>query len=646
MVDARLIDEVRGAIEGGPHRVLVTGATGFLGSHVARALAEAGASVTAVGRNPYATSRIVHPLIRFVRVDLAKSPSLSELVQSHDLVIHCAAMSKPWGKRSEFMAANVEGTRCVARACSEVKRRLLHVSSTSIFFDFADREGIRDDDPLPDRPCCHYAESKRSAEAVVKEYVDRGLDAIVVRARAIFGPGDAAIFPRILHAARIGRLRQIGNGANRIDLTYVDNMVLAIVLAAVRGKAGMVATLTNREAVLLWPAIREALAAAGMSAGLRRIPYGVAYAAAFAMEKLHLLLRRPGEPAITRYGVAILSKTQTFDTHAASEAIGYRPIVSVSEGLRRTNEALAARRSGHAETVVRCRLFTTGFTQASSHLADTAEPRRITTYHASFALIEHPLHGVILFDTGYSMRFFEETKRWPASLYARLAPAYTHEQLSAVNVLRRLGIDAADVRRVIVSHLHADHIGGLRDFPRADFICGPGAIDDVRGRGAIARVRRAFLPSLLPDDFSTRAFQLDQFADPGIGPFDHTHDLFGDGSIRLVRLPGHARGQIGALLQTGCASRTFLVADAAYHSASIARASMPHGATSLFIDSRRELARTLDHLRKLHSECADLEVVPTHCPEVALRCGFDEQVARVVPALVDRLEQTGRRSAR
>ncbi len=641
MVDEHLIFEIRKAFGQHSPKILVTGATGFLGSHLARDLAEAGLSVTATGRNPYTTSRIIHPAIRICRADLDQSQLLSELISQHDLIFHCAAMSKPWGKKADFDRVNVEGSWNIAQACYEHKKRLIHVSSTSIFFDFKNRTNIRDSDSLPTRPCCTYAASKREAEEVIKNFTSRGLNGVIVRARAIFGPGDAAIFPRILLAAQMGRLRQIGNGQNLIDLTYIDNMVLAIILAGLRGKTGLIATLTNREATALWPVIETALQAVGISKKLRVIPYRVAYAAAFAFEKIHVMTRKPGEPALTRYGVGILSKTQTFDTVDASKEIGYVPLISVSEGLKRTLNALREKNNGHSKTIVKLRLFTTGFTKASAHLVDVSAPRMIEIYHASFALIEHSKHGLILFDTGYSTRFYDETVTFPSSLYGRFAPAYTHEKLSAIEILKRNGISGDQINRVIISHFHADHIGGLRDFDRADFIAGPGAYDDVRNRRGFSAIRRAYLAGLMPNDSGKRIFQIEQFQDPGIGAFDHTHDLFGDGSIRLVQLPGHTKGQIGALLQTGPDSRSFLIADAVYTHASIDKFSMPHRVTSLFIDSRKNLRATLQKLHRLKSDFPDIELIPCHSPEIAARYGFADQIMQVCPGLI-RMNDSGR----
>ena len=136
-------------------------------------------------------------------------------------------------------------------------------------------------------------------------------------------------------------------------------------------------------------------------------------------------------------------------------------------------------------------------------------------------------------------------------------------------------------------------------------------------------MRRAFLPDLIPDDFTDHLFLLDHFHDPGMGPLDRAHDLFGDGSLRLFDLSGHASGQMGALVQTGEHERKLLVADAAFTSESVRHGTPPHSLTYLFTDSRRELLRTLQRLQAFHQLYPDIEIIPTHCPEVAERYSLD-----------------------
>ncbi|MCZ6603218.1 MAG: NAD-dependent epimerase/dehydratase family protein [Planctomycetota bacterium] len=625
MVGSELAEAVRSVLGGRVRKFLVTGGSGFVGSHLARALADAGQSVICTGRNRLKTHRIRHPRITFVEADIRDSQAIRQLCRRAEIVYHTAALSSPWGRRGHFHSINVEGTRNVVEGCQhEGVRRLVHVSSTAIFFDFQDRLDRLDSDPLPLRASSAYAETKLRAERVVSEAVDKGLDAFIVRARAVIGPGDNALLPRLILAAEKGRLKQIGRGDNVVDLTYIDNLVYALVLAADRGRSGSACTITNGEPAALWAVVRQILEALDLNADLRRIPYPIAYCLAGLLEGVHKVIPGLGEPLLTRYSVGILAKTQTFDLTAARRELGYRPIVPLQIGIRRLIEHLRARKEDPAATSVRFRLFSTGYTEHSRAVVLRGARRRKIRFHATFGLIEHPTEGVVLFDTGYSRRFFYGTRLYPYRFYRHVTPVHAPEEATAERILGRLGIHPSSVRYVVLSHFHADHIGGLRDFPNASFIASARAWEAVRGRRGFRALRKGYLPSLLPRDFTDRLLLIEQFHDPGMGPFSRCHDLFGDGSVRLFDLPGHCHGHLGALLQTDPVRQTFLVSDAAWVSDAIRENRRPHRIVSLILDSPAQYRATLRQLHEYQNAYPHVEMVPTHCPEVALRYGLEE----------------------
>jgi nucleoside-diphosphate-sugar epimerase len=139
----------------------------------------------------------------------------------------------------------------------------------------------------------------------------------------------------MLAAAREGRLPQVGSGENRIDLTYVDNVVHALLLSLTAPRAvGRTYTITNGEHVPLWPLVRTVLRRLGVADRLRPLPYWVVYSLAAGMEIRANLSGR--EPLLTRYTTAILGRTQTYDISAARNDLGYSPAVPVAEGIERT----------------------------------------------------------------------------------------------------------------------------------------------------------------------------------------------------------------------------------------------------------------------------------------------------------------------
>jgi len=319
-------------------KTLVTGATGFLGTHLARALLSQGDTVVAVGRNPDRCAELAGLGAQVVSADLRDANAISMACAGVDRVCHSGALSSPWGARKDFQETNVSGTANVIAGCMvHGVRRLVYISSPSVVFNGADQVDLTEQAPYPNRFTSVYSETKKLGEDLVNGARDSGsgLETVILRPKAIFGPGDSALLPRLLAAAKRNRLPQIGNGANRVDLTYVDNVVAGTLAALESAHAvGKTYTLTNGESPLLWEVIREVLHRSGLSTGLRQVPLSVAYSAAAMMEAVSMFTCR--EPLLTRYSVLILARTQTYDISAARRDLGYAPRISIAEGIERT----------------------------------------------------------------------------------------------------------------------------------------------------------------------------------------------------------------------------------------------------------------------------------------------------------------------
>ncbi len=321
--------------------ILVTGGTGFLGRHLVRALLNDGHIVRLTGRNM--DDEGVQALLRDgavpVRTDLRDRVATSESCKGAEVVFHVGALSAPWGKRSEFFATNVGGTRSIVEGClKHGAKRLIYVSSPSVLFDGHDHINLPNDAPYPKSFTSVYSLTKKLGEDAVNAASGR-VETVILRPKAMFGPGDVALLPRLITAARRGRLPQIGDGRNRVDLTYVDNVVHALRLSMHSSKAvGKTYTITNDEHPALWQVIRHTLKRLGLPTKLRSIPIPVALAMAGAMEALAAVTGR--EPTLTRYSAAILARTQTYDISAAKRDLGYTPVVPFAEGMERTLDDL------------------------------------------------------------------------------------------------------------------------------------------------------------------------------------------------------------------------------------------------------------------------------------------------------------------
>ncbi|NJN18522.1 MAG: MBL fold metallo-hydrolase [Oscillochloris sp.] len=263
---------------------------------------------------------------------------------------------------------------------------------------------------------------------------------------------------------------------------------------------------------------------------------------------------------------------------------------------------------------VRLRLLDTGYCTASASHVLRGAPNQQITCHALVALIEHPICGPVLWDTGYAPRIFEALHPWPFLLYQYATPLHLDPDLAAVSQIHALGIDPAAITYVIVSHFHLDHIAGLADFPQAAIIAAADAIEHVIGVDGFAALRRGFVPALMPADFTRRVQPIYRFDGPEVAPFGRSHDLFGDGSLVLVQLPGHARGQIGLLAHTA-SGPVLLAADGAWQSRSIREQRGPGAPGYLIADNPRELDATLAKLHQFAQAHPEVTILPTHCPE-------------------------------
>jgi glyoxylase-like metal-dependent hydrolase (beta-lactamase superfamily II) len=265
--------------------------------------------------------------------------------------------------------------------------------------------------------------------------------------------------------------------------------------------------------------------------------------------------------------------------------------------------------------LVRFWLIDTGYCSASEHHVMRGGERKTFKAHALAVLLEHPTAGRFLFDTGYAPRVRLAFKHFPFQLYGAMTPVTTRMEWSVLAQLDRIGIKPSTISSVIVSHFHADHIGGLRDFKEARIITSQEAFDDVRKARGFAALRRAFVPALMPS--SSHQFELiENFESEALEPFGATHDLLGDGSLRLIPLPGHARGQVGLFAQTVVGPVLF-AADGAWTSEAIRENRPPAPLALHLIGDPRETVKTLRNLHEFAQAHPDVWIIPTHCPEVA-----------------------------
>ncbi|GCE23858.1 NAD-dependent epimerase/dehydratase family protein [Dictyobacter kobayashii] len=322
-------------------KILVTGGTGFLGRRLVMALLDRGHQVYMMGRNFSRVQELMHDGAIPVACDLRDHEAVSAACTGMNTVYHAAALVKPWGNWTDFFEINVDGTAAVLEGCRKHSvRRCIYVSTSSVTFGGQHQFNVAETSPYPQRFSSPYPLSKYYAEKLVNAATD--VQTVILRPHTIFGPGDRWL-PRLLELARQQRLYQIGNGRNRSDVTYVDNVVHALLQALyAQNTSGKTYIITNDEHVVLWSTLRVVLQRLKLPETLRTMPLPFALMLAAAME------RRANwtgtTPMWTRYTATMLACTQTFDISAARRDLAYEPVVSVSEGIDRTLDSLKLHR--------------------------------------------------------------------------------------------------------------------------------------------------------------------------------------------------------------------------------------------------------------------------------------------------------------
>ncbi len=316
-------------------RLLITGATGFLGFRTTEYLEKETdiEFILAAGRVLKVGAIVKSKKVKYLLGDLTNQAYVQSLfTEGISHIVHCAALAAPWGPHQDFHEANVRSTKhLIQQARKNQIERFIYISTPSIYFNYKHRWNIKESEALPQAFVNHYATSKRAAELLLES---SGLNFISLRPRALIGRGDSVIMPRIIRAVKEGKLKIIGDGKNKVDLTSVGNVAHAIRLSldAPETALNQHFNISNGKPVLLWESINRVLEKLGLILPEKRIPYKVAKIVAYLMEKKAQLFQED-EPVLTRYSVGTLAMNFTMDITKAKKLLGYQPLTTIEESL-------------------------------------------------------------------------------------------------------------------------------------------------------------------------------------------------------------------------------------------------------------------------------------------------------------------------
>ena len=315
-------------------RVLVTGATGFTGGHLARSLAARGDAVTALVRSAERAGDLARHGVRLVTGDLRDSSALSAALQGAEVAYHIAAIYRQAGVRAdEYVAVNATAVGEVVRAAARAGvRRVVHCSTVGVHGD-VEHPPANEDAPL--QPGDVYQRTKLDGERAARAAAsDTGVEVVVARPTGIYGPGDRRLFKLFGGVAR-RRFVILGSGRIFYHLTYIDDLVEGFRLCgAVPIAAGRAYILAGPEVTTLNELTRIIAEEAGVPPPSVHMPVWPFRAAGAVCEALCAPLGI--EPPIYRRRVDFFTKSRAFDIARARAELGFAPQVGLHEGVRRT----------------------------------------------------------------------------------------------------------------------------------------------------------------------------------------------------------------------------------------------------------------------------------------------------------------------
>lgn len=316
-------------------KVLITGATGFLGKYVIQELEENGYEIIAFGRNEKIGKSLASRKVSFFKGDFTKIEDLYEAIESVDMIVHAGALSTVWGKWEDFYNTNVIGTENILKACRKKGiKKLVYISSPSIYASAKDQIDIKEEEAPSKNNLNFYIKSKILAENKVKEYSD--VNTVILRPRGLFGIGDTSIIPRLLKLNSEKAIPLFNNGENKVDISCVENVALAVRLALESEKAiGNTYNITNSEPMAFKEVLDLFFSEMGIKGNYKHLNYNFIKIIVSILENIYKIFRIDKEPILTKYTLYLLRYSQTLSIEKAKNDLLYKPKLSIAEGIKK-----------------------------------------------------------------------------------------------------------------------------------------------------------------------------------------------------------------------------------------------------------------------------------------------------------------------
>ncbi|MDC7956289.1 NAD(P)-dependent oxidoreductase [Fusobacterium simiae] len=314
-------------------KILLTGATGFLGKYVIDELKNNNYKIIAFGRNEKIGQTLIDKDVEFYKGNIENKEDLLKASQNCSAVIHAAALSTVWGKWKNFYNINVLGTKNVVEVCEEKNLKLVFVSSPSIYAGAKDQLNVKEDEAPKENNLNFYIKSKIMAENLIKS---SNLDYTIIRPRGLFGIGDTSIIPRLLDLNKKIGIPLFVDGKQKVDITCVENVAYSLRLALENNKYSReIYNITNDEPIEFKEILTLFFNEIGTKGKYLKWNYNLILPLVSFLEKFYKFFGIEKEPPLTKYTLYLMRYSQTLNIDKAKRELGYYPKMSILEGVKK-----------------------------------------------------------------------------------------------------------------------------------------------------------------------------------------------------------------------------------------------------------------------------------------------------------------------
>lgn len=320
-------------------RYFITGATGFVGGHVAEACAARGHTVSALVRPESDVALLERLGVALRRGDLTDPNAVREALADIDVVVHCAAKVGDRGPVEEYRAVNVEALRGLLDACKgRPLHRFIHMSSLGVY-EARHHHGTDESEPLPAAHIDGYTQTKVEAEHVAREYHEKHhVPVVILRPGFVYGPRDRVVLPKLIRKMATGKVHYLGGDRRALNTIYIGNLLDALFLAVERPQAvGQAYNLTDGEPVSKRRFFEAVADGMGLKKSKQLLPRPVAAAVVWLLRKHVIRATRAGrKPVISHAQFKFLLLNLDFSIDKAKRELGYQPRYGFDEGMKET----------------------------------------------------------------------------------------------------------------------------------------------------------------------------------------------------------------------------------------------------------------------------------------------------------------------